>query len=634
MKHHILLTHAMIVLSLTVFYTHGIITTFIPRSQGSNTARELVGWQRELYQNYCENYAAFAGTVEYTHSMHTQCLARNLLTTNCLRFAGSAVPNRNPKTDILADYFGMAVDFEGTLAIKPKIENYLFDLNWYFGLDEVVNGLYVRIHAPIVHTEWTLGLDPCITCTPKFAGCSVFPPCYMYSGTPVTECASVIPTLNPLVQANNNCTTDSLRVALSGNFTFGDMMEPWKFGRFSFCPRSKTGLADIDVILGMLFLHNDYAHFGAFFQTVIPTGNRPKAKYIFEPIVGNGKHWEFGGGATMHLSFNECTCPGLNAAIYIEGNVCHVFRTHQRRSFDFKANGPLSRYMLLKEYDPDCGNSSSTFTGMYTYNAGSATTTDVYKGLMNAINFATRNCEVAVGLKADVSAKLCLSASHWTLDTGYNFWYRSAERVCIDTSCPCYYDQRILGFKGTEPVCCSNYQIALAGGSSGPATIAPTGATFPVGSVAPDSCPALSPPPPSQASPVNSSSPSNATQANATIFAPGTPSMGTVAADACSVCINAGPTPPTTGELITDLTPANGYYVDTQPTLINCSDLDPSSAAQGRMMTHKVFGHLSYTWYQSCYNPHLGIGAEAEFDAHCDNALEQWGVWLKGGLEF
>ena len=80
---------------------------------------------------------------------------------------------------------------------------------------------------------------------------------------------------------------------------------------------------------------------------------------------------------------------------------------------------------------------------------------------------------------------------------------------------------------------------------------------------------------------------------------------------------NTNPNPTSTSDLIQ----AN---LNAEPYIISCRDLNPASAAQGRMMTHKVFGHVSYT-FNSCYEPHIGIGAEAEFDGHCDNALEQWG---------
>ena len=629
------------------------ITTFIPRSQGANTARELVGWQRELYKNYGENYAALAAVGEYTRSMHTAPIARKLFNTTCLTFAGSAVPNRT-SNDVLADYFGLPVDFKGTLAIKPRIENYIIDLELYFGLDELMNGLFLRIHAPITHTRWTLGLDACVVCDDKFRGCTTFPSCYMSSSplptsssstntapiicTPIATTSYACPidaAINPIYQNNIDCTTSSLRQALSGNFTFGDMKEPWKYGRFDFCPRDKTGLADIDAIMGINFLHNDYAHFGFFVMTVIPTGNRPKAKYIFEPLVGNGKHWQMGGGFTGHLSFTEFSeCTDLNAAIYIEGNITHVFTTHQKRSFDFTNNGLLSRYMLLKEFDPVCEN--GVFTGQYQYNfcesnPSSNTPPRRNHGLMNAINFATRDCEVHVGLESDVSAKLCVAKAGWTLDVGYNFFYRTEEKVCIKTACPCYLDSRFLNFKGTEPVCCTNYAIATIPGTQGPTSvIIPDGTQFPANAQPRYSgCPDLG------ATSTTTSLPSNGVQPAATAFMGGTPAEGTIKPMDCTVCLNGNQI--TEETQLSDLTQANGFLVanNLQPSsFISCADLNQNSAAQGRMMTHKVFGHLSYTWYYSCYNPHVGIGGEAEFDAHCNNALEQWGIWIKGGLEF
>ena len=655
MKHFRLIITALTFIPCTWYYpliAKKNITTFIPRSQGANTARELVGWQRELYKNYTENYAAVAPVAEYTRSRDTESIARKLFSTTCLTFSGSARDDR-ADTDILADYFGLPVDFKGTLAVKPVIENYIIDLELYFGMDTISNGLFLRIHAPITHTRWTLGLDSCIVCNNKFRGCPTFPGCYMSTITAPAASSPAFPnacptiptacpidaSLNPLYQNNIDCATMSLREALSGDFTFGDMKEPWDFGRFSFCHRDKTGLADIDAIMGYNFLHNDYAHFGAFVMTVIPTGNRPKAKYIFEPIVGNGKHWELGGGITTHFSIMDYGCDtNLNIGIYIEGNITHVFSTHQVRSFDFTKNGLLSRYILLKEFDPDCVN--GIFQNTYTYNfcqqqsAAGVPTISVLRrnhGLMNAINFATRNCEVHVGLKADVSAKICLTKCGWTLDAGYNFFYRTEEKVCIKTECPCFLDSRFLGFKGTEFVCCNSYQIANVQGTEGQTSIiVPIGSTFPANAEPRlAGCPDLA----TGATTANTQ-PNNGTQADATIFSGGTQAIGEISPTDCTVCLSGNQIQADTP--IADLTPENGFIVSNgvQPTFITCKDLDPHSAEQGRMMTHKVFGHLSYTWYQSCYNPHLGIGGEAEFDAHCDNALEQWGIWLKGGLEF
>ena len=592
-----LLAIAMIIES-QVMIARETITTFIPRSQGSDTARELVGWQRQLFQSFTENYCAFATTIEYTHSFKTEPIARHLFSTTCLTFAGSLSENRT-NTDIIADYFGLPTDFRGTLAIKPRIENAIIDLNFYCGLDDWLPGLYLRVHAPIAHTRWTLGLDECLPCADKFRGCTEFPGCYMFtmaSQTPSASCPEVLnptrvpppcpvnPTLNPPVSFKNVfCTTQSLRTALNGNFTFGDMVERWKFGRFDFCTRSKTGLADIDIMLGQNIIHNDNGHFGFFGVVVVPTGNRPKAKYIFEPIVGNGRHWEVGAGFNAHFGIR-------NFGFYLDGYTAYVFKTHQTRSFDFRQNGLLSRYILLKEFDTD---------NMYT------------QRVINAINFATRNCEVAIGLKADWSAKICLGAGGWTWDIGYNVFFQDSEKICIRTECPCAIDSRRFGIKGLEGVCATcdtvNSTEPICTPSSGPCVEAPGTPT-----------------------------PLNTTQPTATMFTAQLPTSTPPGPTPASVCFSWNSEPLEAPALLSQVLTDDFIFanVDAAPTIINCSDLDPQSAAQGRMLTHKIFSHLSYTFERSCYSPHVGIGCSAEFDAHCDNALQQWAVWLKAGLMF
>ncbi len=636
----LLATACFLSVSLTSeIYSHNI-TTFIPRSQGANTARELAGWQRLLYRPYQENYAAIQLTTEYTHSRDTRCLAQKLFSTDRLTFAGSQyaplpgteLPPRQA-TDIIADYFGLGTQFHGTLLIRPKIENVIIDLNFYFGLNDWFPGLYFRIHTPITHTRWSLGLDDCRSCGDKYRDCTVFPQCYMYSGQPPmgeavcnlagpTECPTVaLPrrtdpyccpintTLNPQNPQlnlststafnsnaiypqfrNNNCTTQSLREALDGNFTFGDMVEPWKFGRFSFCPRSKSGLADIDCIVGLNMAEGGYGHFGLFGIAVFPTGSRVTGRWIFEPIVGNGRHWEAGIGLSTHLSLCDYMSPN-NIGFYIEGYASYMFKAHQIRSFDFKNNGLLSRYMLLKEYD---------------------TSGNYMQRMISAINFATRKCEVKIGLQADVSAKVFAVSNCWEFEAGYNFYFRDREKICIKTDCPCAIDSRRFGIKGLQGVCCIQYNV-----NADNLVVGPSQGTVPL----------------------------NATQNDATMFSdtfpPSAPAVaGDCEAPATGDCICLTWNSPTlaAGESINLNGLINaGYTVadnTTPATIISCADLDPCSAAQGRMMTHKIFFNIGYSFRNSCYEPFFAVGGEIEFDGYKHNALPQWGAWLKTGLMF
>ena len=72
-----------------------------------------------------------------------------------LHFAGSAVTDRLPN-ELLADNFGLATDFRGAIFFNPRVENFIADLGFYMGLDCWCQGLYIRLHAPFVHTRWNL----------------------------------------------------------------------------------------------------------------------------------------------------------------------------------------------------------------------------------------------------------------------------------------------------------------------------------------------------------------------------------------------------------------------------------------------------------------------------------------------
>ncbi|MBA2307128.1 hypothetical protein H0W26_03280 [Candidatus Dependentiae bacterium] len=604
-------TRAVLPLALILLPRAGLaLTTFIPRGQGEDTARRLVGWQRRLFQCYDENYTAHATTITYTRSRDTECIARKLFSTPCLTFAGSESPQR-VTGDIVADYFGLPTDFRGTLAIKPRIDNIILDIDFYLGLDDISPGWFMRINAPINHTRWTLGLDECLPCADKFRGNTVFPDCYMNStipgGTipqPPFTCpinATLIPRFigqlplqacnyptvpppdpRPVCEFkyNENCTTGSLREALSGNFVFGDMQTPWRFGRFDFCPRSKTAVADIEVITGYNFALEKNYHLSFFGIVVIPTGNRPKARYIFEPIVGDAKHWQLGAGFTTHYSFYNDEGPECrNAGFYIDAYCSHFFTSNQERSFDFTANGLLSRYILLKEFD---------INNMYT-----GTT-------INAINFATRNCKVSIPFKADISVKGYIAGAGWEFDLGYNFYFRAKEELCIKTKCPCPLDQRRFGIKGLEGVCCTEFNTFYG------QVLLPT-----------EGSPRL-----------------DTTQPNATMFRAELPTTASVSPTASEICLSWNSNPLLEDTPLTNLGPFVLANTTALPTIISCKDLDPLSARQGAIVSHKLFGHIQYTFSNSYYRPFIGIGGEIEGDGHNHNTLSLWGAWIKGGLSF
>lgn len=536
MKHFL---NAIIIVCTLSNYLHSVTSTFVPRSQGGRTyiISQPVMHVQETHApcNYYRNdpkkvFADFSVGFYYNQSMHNDKIAQCLLGSKTLTFSGSQVANRG-KNDLLADNFGLAQNFQGSVTFCPRIQNYMVDFQYYLGLDDWCPGMFFRMELPVVHTNWQL--SACQTNTHQST--TPFPALYMDQGATAS-----IPTI---------------KKALAGNSEFGDMITTWNFSKFNFCPQSITRVADLTLMLGKNFLQSDWYHCGLYFNLVGPVGNRPDPEFFFSPIVGNGKFWELGVGFTGHVNIKEWCSDTL--ALYAEATINHVMKNRQQRSFDFCNHGRLSRFMLLKELTIDAN------TGQYQYNGE----------LINAINFATRNARIDATIKAD--ATILMSYEHddylvWAV--GYNFFGKTHENVCIECcSGPCDIIGKTYGIKGTEGVFYTDGVITTS---------------------------------------------LNSTQSQATIFK-------SAATD--------------NPQIIPDGQTWTGAqaYTSNPPIIVSCSQLDPRSGAMPAQVTQTIFSHLTHIWNCITTKPYLTIGVEAEFSTHkrcC--SLNQWGLWINGGLTF
>lgn len=536
---------------------HSII---IPRSVGANTARELVGWQEYINRfSPRRNYVTFAQSAGYTRSFKPQCIARTLFGESTLVFSGSQVEDRSG-CDIIADNFGLSPYFKGEIHFRPVIENYFIDNQLFIGLDCVQPGLYARVQTPLVHTRWSLNM-----CEKQLDGSEQpFAPCIM-SRDEVTPARSI-------------------KQALSGNFVFGDMHEPWCYGKFSPCPLTKTRLADIDLIVGHNPVNTPFSHLGLYVQLVLPTGNKPNGRYIFEPIVGNGGHFEAGAGISGHVVVWEGNCCD-SLAVYVEGNVTHLFSNTQRRSFDLCKNGPLSRYLLLKELTPD---------GNYAHN------------LVSGINFTTRTIHSSVSVKGDISAKVAYRTDRLSIDVGYNFYGNTQERVCFASSRCNKKIPQLVGIKGSEGVCYREYT---------------TTSTIPSMFDKLVQEPAL-----------------NATQSKATLRSRGFTNhkQAPTLLDPNDIAVTA-----TSSQIGSIEGPdVEKAYLSEPPVFLKTKHLDKDSGRAPAIATHKLFGYIGYNFENPCSSSSagfLGLGGEFEFDAldlTQRNSINQWSIFIKGGLAF
>lgn len=385
----------------------GIRTLFLPRSQGAQLVRYLAGWNEYLPGCDTRAWGSFSLITEYAHSYDGDRIAHYLFGSTQLHFSGSQVPQRD-SSDLLADYFGLATTFQGTLACKPTIENIVLDVNYYLGLDQWYPGLYTRMTFPIVISRWNLGIGCNEKNNSSAQNAPTFPAAYMSQN--VTPAAR------------------SIKEALSGSFTFGDMVQPMSFGAFPCGREKKVGIAEIDLIAGYDFIADENSHAGIYLITVIPTGNVPRSEIIFEPLVGNGRLWEIGPGFSGHVDLIRHEYHLLS--FVINGYLSKQFKKTQIRSFDLRDHGPMSRYMLLKEFNAD---------GIYTGN------------LIQGIDFCTRAVRVGDSVKVDLAMKLAYYYDRFGLDIGYNVYGRTEEKLCLQPGhFPSDLNNRRFGIKGTE----------------------------------------------------------------------------------------------------------------------------------------------------------------------------------------
>ena len=163
-----------------------------------------------------------------------------------------------------------------------------------------------------------------------------------------------------------------------------------------------------------------------------PTGNRPTGIFLFEPIIGNGHHWEFGGGFNGHWDFwateDECTY----ASFYVDAIVTHLFIATQKRTFDLRGK-PFSRYMLTERMDYAYTNTfasnSLNYQGFTQSRPGpNGQFQDEY---MPVANITTITVDVGVDVQAELTAFFTVVHNAWSFDVGYNFWARTCDDISL-----------------------------------------------------------------------------------------------------------------------------------------------------------------------------------------------------------
>ena len=576
------------------------------RSQGFNTPRHIVGTHNDIHKFDHENvYGSLTVTPEYSrsfdHNSITTCLFGKEVSdcTGTINISGSTAANRNAN-DWLADYFYLPSDFKSSINIKPIIDHFVVDFNFYLGLDQWVPGMYIALYTPLTHTRWDLNLKETIT---NF-GSSSHPAGYFSANELTTSGLN-----NQFTQYANGTTPGPIRQTLATRDVIVTL-QPLHNAKMSCKDRTRTRLADLRMELGWNILQEDDWHFGIKFHASAPTGNRPNGEYLFEPVAGNGHHWELGGGITTHVNFWQSQDSDKRIGFHLDAIATHLFGARQKRTFDLE-NKPFSRYMLALRFkdsiDDNLQGGGTTPSHQFGNTSDGA---DILAEMAPVANLTCRNVDVSVGVQADITAFMNVTIRGFSWDLGYNFWARSCEDITFRCNTATPLEAQNWGLKGDARV----FGHIIEGGG---ATLA---AFTPVALSATQSDATIN-------TGLNGASTINANIDNAQL----------ATADTNNVELrNAPAAAAQTQQINTSINPV--FLKETQ--LLACD-------ARTQGMSSKIFTHLHYSWlHRTRWVPSLGIGAHVEFDhdnyscrTECNNdcprcAVSNWALWVKGGIAF
>ncbi len=575
-------------------------TIIIPHSVSVNAAKELAGWENQVNIYSPDGYyGTFAINPEITFSFRperiAQCLFGDAIVEckNTFTVSGSRTPDRTHR-DWLADYFGLATDFESNVHIEPRMMNVLVDLDLFVGLDKWLSGLYLRVHAPLTYSRWNLNICETLVTT----GSNAYDEGY-FNGTGI-----------PRVQLVNSFT--SFITGADAPKATGLTFNPLSHAKMSRESQRLVMLSDIHIALGWNALHTPRYHVGANIRMAIPTGNRPQGEFLFEPLIGNGHHWELGGGISAHVTLWENEVTEEKAGIYFDGNITHMFSSHQCRSFDLCNTSFNSRYMLAERMTTDITQKlRGIVDGIQT-----VPTAQFAQEVTTVANLTTLPVDVSANVQADLAVMVSYTHAKNSWGLGYGYWGRSCETITVGPIVP--FDTAAWALKGDAMVFGfendgAQTPVALSATQNN-ATIHHGTDFQSSGAVTPDQV--------------------SEGQKNLHIDNPA-PAVADSNNDGIFVALMS--TPGGTNQINTSL----------EPLLLTRDAIDINSGRTSGH-AHKLFSHFTHTIMLSEFQPYLSMGAEIEFgqgsacstfvktdEPPCVNtALSFWGVWVKGGMAF
>ena len=370
-------------------------TFFSIRPQDSNSANRLVRMVNEDHSKYYDRFL-WGCDVSFGYQQSFANKSNNLLGSwflfndcNCVTVG---LPNSTEQFDVDGLQLGLVTTNSlsggplGSLCLNPQLGNINTVFNVWFDLNTVLRGMWARTVFSLTREKTTLR---------------------MRSSTHNAASGEYASGFNTIACNEAPIAYDSICKAFVGDTAIGDI-PPLHYAKFFNGGKSKTALASIRFDIGIDAIRSVDGFLNSSLCFLVPTGNKPDGKYIFEPVIGANNSMQLGlvfSGAYNYLYYS-CNS-GLD--VYVDATMTHLFQAKQTRVLGLKNNGPGSQYLLLKKFD--------------------VSVDQVLAGERVANVFAA-NTKVRANIMIDASVML-----HWYrwsglfVDVGYNLWLRSAEKM-------------------------------------------------------------------------------------------------------------------------------------------------------------------------------------------------------------
>lgn len=312
--------------------------------------------------------------------------------------ADNTATDTNPAThpalrDVNPAHFGIVSTdsiFSSHFKIAPKHSFYGVGVTYqhHFGCED---RYWVEVSTPIMQVKNNVVIDEEITTAVDNPDLDVD-----VAAEVNTSMAEAFTGVHKLVYVNN-----------AGDVVVSPNGIGWNYGKIN-GSHKKTGLADIELKLGYDTINEETCFLGGYVGLVLPTGTRPKGEYVFEPILGERRHFGFLLGIAAQFEL-WCGCDSTIRWVF-DGNSRYLLSNRQTRSFDVK-DKPWSRYMMV-----------------YANHAAA-----VAEAPTEGINIFTHQVNVKPRFQYNLNSGLIYNHCNFEGEIGYNFWARQAE--CVKLAC-------------------------------------------------------------------------------------------------------------------------------------------------------------------------------------------------------